>query len=238
MKIATIIILSIISQFCLGQNCICKTRPILNEIISCEKTFLKNGAKIYREFNCDSSWVTFESKNKKKKILFSLDKQLIELTGRLGFANWKEHKNSFIVEYHTISGCCDPCEFKMFDKTNGKKIAELGREIFYSENQKYPYFVTIDKDNSNFLSFINLNTNKIFKIDLPKDRIEKTMKIINGHFSETLFENGGIKNGIFEIKYKYRNSEKVEKWLFDKITVDLKKHLINLTPNKTLPYKK
>ena len=111
MKIALIITFSIISQFCFGQNCNCKTRPELKEIISCEKTFFKNGAKIYRQYSCDSSWVVFESKSKKKKILFSIDdKQLIEYTGKLGFAEWFEYKNSFLVEYHTISGCCDPYE--------------------------------------------------------------------------------------------------------------------------------
>jgi hypothetical protein len=224
MKIAFTIILSIISQLCLGQNCSCKTRPELNEIISCKKTIFKNGAKIYREFTCDSSWVIFESKSKKKKILFSLDKDLIELTGKLGFVDWVEFKKSFLVEYHTISGCCDPYEYILFDKTNGKKIAELGREIYHSENEKYPYFVTIDKENSNYLSFLNLNTNKIFKIDLPKDRIEKTIKVMNERFSETLFEKGEIIDGIFEIKYKYKKTAK-DKWLIGKVTVDLKKHV-------------
>jgi hypothetical protein len=223
MKIAVTIILSIISQLCLGQNCSCKTRPELNEIISCEKTVFKNGAKIYREFTCDSSLVIFESKSKKKKILFSLDKDLIELTGKLGFADWIEYKNSFLVEYHTISGCCDPYQYILFDKTNGKKIANIGREIFHSENDKYPYFVTIDKENSDYLSFLNLETNKIFKINLPKGRIEKTMKITNSRFSETLFEDGKIKNGVFEIQYKYKNAEK-DKWLIGKVTVDLKKY--------------
>ncbi|MFV5690703.1 hypothetical protein ACM55K_01615 [Flavobacterium sp. LT1R49] len=196
----------------------------MNEIISCEKTIFKNGAKIYREFTCDSSWVVFESKSKKKKILFSIDdKELIEYTGKLGFAEWVEYKNSFLVEYHTISGCCDPYEYILFDKNSGKKIANIGRQIFVSENNKYPYFVTIDKDKSNFLNFLNLETNKIFKIDLPKGRIEKTLKITNGHFSETLFEDGEIKNGFFEIKYKYKKTEK-DKWLFGKVTVDLKKY--------------
>jgi hypothetical protein len=217
-------LLSLFYQICLGQICTCKTQPNLNEIISCEKTILKNGAKIYREFSCDSSWVIFESKNRKKKVLFSLDKDLMVYTGRLGFAGWTEYKNSFLVEYHAISGCCDPYEYILFDKNNGQKIAEIGRKIFHSKNNKYPFFVGIDKDNSNYLSFLNLETNKVFIINLPKDRIEKTLKITNGIFAETLFENGEIKNGVFEIKYKYKTSEK-DKWLNGKITVDLKKYV-------------
>jgi hypothetical protein len=223
MKPFLTITLFIISQLCLGQNCNCKKQPELNDNISCEKTVFKNGAKIYRQFSCDSSWVIFESKNKKKIVLFSLDKELIELTGKLGFAEWFEYKNSFLVEYHTISGCCDPYEYILFDKATGRKIANIGRQLFASNDNKYPYIVSIDKDKSNFLSFLNLETNKIFKINLPKGRIEKTLKITNDHFSETLFEEGEIKNGVFKIQYKYKNSED-DDWLSKTISVDLKKH--------------
>jgi len=67
-----------------------------------------------------------------------------------------------------------------------------------------------------------LNTNKIFKINLPKGRIEQALKKSNYIFAEYLFENGGIKNGIFEIKYKYKTKDK-GKWLIGAIKVDLNK---------------
>ena len=149
----------------------------------------------------------------------------MEYTGRLGFAEWREYKNSFIVEYHNISGCCEPYEYILYDKNNGKKIANLGREIYRSEIKKYPYFVTIDKDKSNFLSFLNLETNKIFKINLSKDKTKKTLLLTNEIFPEVLFENEKIKNGVFEIQYKYKTTEK-GKWLIEKVRVDLKKHII------------
>ena len=223
MKILRIFILLTFTQLCFGQNCKCERKPELNEIITCEKTVFKNGAKVYRQFSCDSSWVVFESKNRKKRILFSLDKDLIELTGKLGFAEWFEYKKSFLVEYHTISGCCDPYEYILFDKATGKKIANIGRQLFASNDDNYPYIISIDKDKSNFLSFLNLETNRIFKISLPKGRIEKTMKINGGFFSETLFEEGEIKNGVFEIQYKYKNVEE-DNWLVEKVSVDLKKY--------------
>ncbi|WP_298116792.1 hypothetical protein [Flavobacterium sp.] len=220
MKIIITILMSLIAELIFSQNCSCKTQPELSKIISCEKTIFKNGTKIYREFNCDSSWVIFETKNNKKKILFSLDKTLIKLTGRLGFANWFEYKNTFLIKYKTVSGCCEPNQYLLFNKTSGEKIANIERELFYSENYKYPYFISIDKDNSNFLSFMNLETNKIFKINLPKGRIEKTMKFNGGLFCESLFQNGEIKNGIFKIQYKYKKSEKSE-WLIGKVSVNL-----------------
>ncbi|CAA9200872.1 hypothetical protein FLA105534_03288 [Flavobacterium bizetiae] len=225
MKIVVIVIFLVFSQFSFAQNCSCKEKPQLNEIISCEKTIFKNGAKIYYQFNCNSSWLVFESKTKKKKKLFSLDKDLIELTGRLGYTSWAEYNNTFIIENRLVSGCCDPSEFVLFNKNNGKKIANLGREIYHSNIKKYPYFVTIDSKESNFLSFLNLSTNKIFKIYLPKGRIDKTLKITSGIFSETLFEEGEIKNGIFEIEYRYKTQHN-GKWLIGEIKVDLNKQVL------------
>ena len=35
------------------------------------------------------------------------------------------------------------------------------------------------------------------------------MRITNGHFLETLFEDGEIKNGVFEIRYKYKKRKKI-----------------------------
>lgn len=225
MKIVVTVIFVIFSQFSFAQNCSCKEKPLLNEIISCEKTIFKNGAKIYYQFNCNSSWLVFESKTKEKKKLFSLDKSLMELTGRLGYSSWAEYKNTFIIENRLVSGCCDPPEFVLFDKNNGKKIANLGREIYHSNIKKYPYFITIDSKDCNFLSFLNMSTNKIFKINLPKGRIEKTLKITNGIFSETLFEDGEIKKGTFDIKYKYKTQDN-GKWLIGEIKVDLNKHIL------------
>jgi hypothetical protein len=225
MKIIVTFIFIIISQFSSAQNCSCKERPQLNEIISCEKTTFKNGAKIYYQFNCDSSWLVFESKTKEKKKLFSLDKSLIELTGRLGYLSWAEYNNTFIIENRLVSGCCDPSEFVLFNKNNGKKIANLGREIYHSNIKKYPYFVTIDSKESNFLKFFNLSTNKLFKINLPIGRIEKTLKITTEIFFESLFEEGEIKNGIFEIEYRYKTQHN-GKWLIGEIKVDLNKQTL------------
>lgn len=125
MKIVVIVIFMVFSQFSFAQNCSCKKKNQLNEIISCEKTIFKNGAKIYRQFNCDSSWLVFENKAKKKKILFSLDKDLIELTGRLGYTGCIEYGNTFMIENRLVSGCCDPSEFVLFNKNNGKKLQIL-----------------------------------------------------------------------------------------------------------------
>src|SRR5688572_19044621 len=89
-----------------GQNCSCKEEPDLKEIISCRKTVFSNGAKLYRQFNCDSSWLTFESKQGRKTILYSLEAPLVNYTNRLGYQFVTENKSSFLIMNRLISGCC------------------------------------------------------------------------------------------------------------------------------------
>lgn len=211
----------------MGQNCGCKSQPELNEIISCKKTIFKNGAKIYRQFNCDSSWVVFKNKNKKKQILYTLN-GLVELSERLGYVNWFEYKNTFLIQNNVISGCCDPPEYILFDKENGILKKEIGPILFYSENLKFPIVVSLDINSNDFLNFINLDTNKNFKIKLPKGRIDKTLQISGEMFPEHLFDDGQIENGIFEIQYRYKIKEgenEDDNWIEEKITVDLRKYV-------------
>ena len=222
-NLAITFFLLLIGQLCIAQTCGCKTQPELKNVISCDQTIFKNGAKLYWQYNCDSSWVIFENKEGKKKHLFSLEGELMGYTGRLGFGEWTEYKNTFMIEYHTVSGCCDPYEYILYNKYTGRKIENIGRAIFKSEEKDYPYFVTIDKDNFNYLSFLNMNTDKIFKVFLPKNRIQKTLTIANQIFAEVLFETGEIKEGVFEVRYKYKTKQE-GKWMIGNVRIDLKKY--------------
>lgn len=146
----------------------------------------------------------------------------------MGYVNWIEYKNTFLIQNNLISGCCDPPEYILFYKKNGVLKKEIGRIIFYSENLKFPYVVTLDSKNNGFLIFFNLDSGKSFKIKLPKGRIDKTMQISGEMFPEHLFYEGQIKNGVFDIQYRYQiiEGDKVEdNWINEKITVDLRKHV-------------
>lgn len=214
----------LISQMCLSQVCSCKSKPLLDEVISCEKKVFKNGAQVYRQFNCDSSWVVFKGKGKKEKILYVLN-DLVELSERLGYVNWTEYNTTFLIENRLISGCCDPSDFILFDKGTGDLKTDLGPLIFYSEDMKYPYVVSLDED-YNSLSLLNINTNKEFKYELPKGVVDKTMEIGNELFPEHLFYDEAINDGVFEVQFRYKlkdEGEENDNWITEKITVDLKK---------------
>ena len=222
----------LISPYFWGQSCNCKENKILKQIISCKPEILENNSKIYWNFNCDSSWLTFENSKGDKKKLYSLDKELIELTTRIGYVYFKEFKNTFLFTNKVISGCCDPDDYYLHDKNNGDLIKYLGRAIFVSDSKSLPFVVSITnsnyKDNSitdfNSLNIYNLDARKEYKIPFEKGQIEKGIKNNHYMFSEYIFDESEITNDILILKYhidKYIKGKVIEEMT---LKIDLKKY--------------
>ena len=232
MKVLLIIVLVFFLHTSFRQKCKCYSNSNLIEIISCDTIHFKNHSKLYRSINCDSSWLTFENKQGKKKVIYSLEYPLLELTERLGYQYASEYYSTFLIQNNVISGCCDPPEFILFDKSNGSLKVNIGKIIFYSEIKTYPYIVKLTNSNYktfryknyNSLTFLNVNNTKTFKVKLPKGRILQTLKISNEAFPEYLFDEAKIKNGVFIVTYQYKKAERKGKWFKDKIRVNLNRH--------------
>lgn len=220
MKIFTIILFSCFSTFIFAQICSCSETPYLDDLISCKTTAFQNGAKIYWEFDCNSSWITFQNGALKKKI-FELDKTEMEFTGRLGYKSWTEFENSFLIENSVVSGCCQPDEYILYDKITGAKISELGTLVFIEISGKKPFVLTL-KGNDDLL-FTDLSDNKSYVVKIPKDKIDKTMKNSDELYAENLFGNVRMQNGLLSMELKYKIS-KQGKW---------KKEIIKFDVNKT-----
>ncbi|WDF80396.1 hypothetical protein PQ469_10300 [Mucilaginibacter sp. KACC 22773] len=203
------------------MQCACGTDSNLNEIIDCKSTIFKNGARLYWQFNCDSSWLTFKAVNGRKRILFSLDSSLMELTGRLGYIYAAEYKYVFLIRQNLISGCCDPPEFILFNKNTGRQKSLLGRLVFYSHDSKYPIVISLGP-NSNSLIIFNVDTHKKYSIALPRGRLSKSIKLSFFSAPELLFDNDLIKGDSLVLKYQYKTTAKKD-WLYSKILIDLKK---------------
>lgn len=231
-KVSLVILAILISQYFLGQSCNCNENRTLTQIISCSPDILKNNSKIYWNFNCNSSWLTFENSKGIKKKLYSLDKDVIELTTRIGHIYFKEFKNTFLYTNKVISGCCDPEDYYLYDINTVDLIKYLGRAIFVSESEKVPFVVSITnsnyKSNSiadfNSLTIYNLDTRKEYKIHFEKKQIENGIKNNNYMFTEYIFDESEITNDILVLKYhidKYIKGEEIEELIFK---IDLKKY--------------
>lgn len=218
MKYMFSFVLLISFTFVFSQQCSCAQKPELKDVISCEATQFQNKAKIYWEYNCNSSWITFQ-KGKEKRKFFELEKEFIELSGRLGYRNWTEYKNSFLIENSPVSGCCQPSEYILYDKNNGRKIKELGTFILSSNTENQPYIITL-KSNDKLL-FTDLQDNTSYPIKIPEDLIEETLKNSEELYPEKLFENIHIKKDVLFISLKYKESKKTN-WKMRNISLPIK----------------
>ena len=203
------------------KNCGCKSNPDLTEFISCDTTRFQNGAKLYRQFNCDSSWLTFEGKSGIKRVLYSLDKSLIEMTDRLGYIFEKEYQNSLLFINKNASGGGFPVDFELLSKDNGQVLKEFGTIIYHSDDSINNFVLYLSSDSLDTMTFYSVEQNKDFNFSIPKGRLWKTVRETSQMFPEFLFEEPVINNSVLTLTYKYLESNSPEKWETDKIQINL-----------------
>jgi len=185
-----------------GQSCHCKDNKELSSIINCEKYYFSNGNSINWTYDCNGSYLIFENKEG-SKILFDLEKELIELTGRLGYTYWQEFKNYFIITNKLSSGS-QPAEYILFDKNLGKKIKELGNELIQNEN--YIVFVNFYGDDFYMILF-DKNLNQLKQQKLPTEIITKSVDNLNPLYLIEIFDNIKLDNESITLEVKNYRSD-------------------------------
>lgn len=193
-----------------AQTCSCAGKPDIAAFMPCHNIPFDNGASLSWGYNCDSSWLIFENSQHQKKVIFSLEEPLMELTGRLGYTHIQEYTHTFLVRNNIISGCCTPPEFHLYNKQNGKKLYELGRLVFYSEQKKLPFAIGIaypkraadwDKGLSALIVY-NLSTGKQYRIVLPATITMETLNAASYDLNpEYLFEQAIVKGHTINLNY-------------------------------------
>ena len=206
-----------------GQNCFCAKDTMLKEIINCDKIKFDNSARLYWDFNCDSSWLTFESPTHKKTIIFSLADGLQNLTGRLGYIYAQEYKDNFLIQCNVISGCCKPPDFYLFDKATGHIKDSLGAIIFYSDDKKLPFIISLT-NNYNFISIYNVDKVKKYLLKLPKREIEKALDKTEQTYPEYLFDEPIIKGTTIYLTYNLDKPKDDKSRQTKTLAIDLSKY--------------
>jgi hypothetical protein len=211
-------------------NCNCEKDSILSHIISCEPKTLTNGSKLYWSYNCDSSWITFEGKNRIKRIIFTLGDGLVQLTNRLGHTGFKEFKTTFLYTNRVISGCCDPDNYYLYSKATGKLLKVIDRVIYVPDSNRIPFIVSVanydyghgSEFSYNSLTLYNIDSQKSYKIAIKKGEIEKGMKNNKYLFPEYIFDTSLIDSRILIVKYFTEKYSKGVKLKYKTIKIDLK----------------
>ena len=178
---------------------------------------------LYRQFNCDSSWLTLENKNGLKKIMYSLDKSLMDLTYRLGYQFMKEYKTTLLFENRQASGGGFPTYFELIDKENGEVIEDFGTIINFSDKDSDNYVLYLSSDSLDTLTLFDIDTKTAYNFSIPQGRLRKTVMESSQMFPEFLFEEPKEEKNILTLTYKYLVNSDPEKWKKDIITIDLQK---------------
>lgn len=218
----TIFLIILCVKFTSGQsNCDCDSKPNYKSFISCDTIKLDNGAQIYRQFNCDSSWLTFETISLTQKVLYSLSKDFIELTPRLGYQFKKEYSKVILFENRQASGGGYPMNYILINKDNGEVFKELGPILFNSKDLTNEIIVTLINDSIPLLSFYNLKTDKIMNYPVSNKENEMTRFMSNEMFPENHFSNALMTENKFEIDYSFKMTDN-KNWQKSKIEIELK----------------
>ncbi|MBK7763858.1 MAG: hypothetical protein IPI46_10880 [Bacteroidetes bacterium] len=187
---------------------------------------------MYWSFNCDSSWLTFESPSKNREILFSLGDGLQSMTGRLGYVFAQEYKNHFLIQNNVISGCCSPPDFYLYDKHTGKLKEELGCILFYGKDKKLPFIISVSNSNYDTLSNLDYNSIIVYNIDkgkrysisLPEGEIKKALIEADEIYPEYLFEEPKVKGSIITLTYSLNSESKINESQRT-VRIDLKEYM-------------
>ena len=225
MRYLLILLLFSISSRSFGQSCSCATNPQLKEIINCDTTFLNNKVTLYWQFNCDSSWLIFENQSGLKKVLYSLESPLIELTERLGYRFTWEYQKSFLIQNNLISGCCTPPEYLLFSKEKGTLITNLGPLIYYGEERNNNFVIYFTNKALNHVTLHYVDSGRKYDISLPAGRFASTLKKKGELYAERLFIETDIRDSIMTIEYRYQKKEKEDRWYTDNVVIDLNKYV-------------
>lgn len=209
-------LLIFISLFFFSQKkqCFCAENPEMNAATtSCETTFLKNGAKLYWQYNCKKIWLTLENKEKKIEI-DQIGVSDYGLTYRLGFHFIKEYKNSIL--FRSGCGATGPCSYVLIDKNKGKKLKDFDQLICIDTDIKmenpHPYqfpFVVYLSPKSDHLIINFIDTQKIIEVPFK----EKLVDVI----PENQFTKMEVKNNKLLISYDTNND------ILTTLEIDLKK---------------
>jgi hypothetical protein len=194
--------IAILFSFTVYSQCNCDSIPELKAEISCDTTRLKNEAFLYYVFNCDSASLIFE-KNNIKKSLFTVEKDLIEYTYRLGYLLIKEFPKSLLFRFDCPA--TGSCSYALVDKNSGVLIKTYNQVIYPKSNEDLDiliYFIDSSLNEIN-VSFMNSSKNMTFKVG--------SSCFMNSVFPTSQFKKPIIKDNVFILPYTCESESKESK---------------------------
>jgi hypothetical protein len=195
-------------------NCSCSKNISLKPNIDCDTTFLKNGAILFYQFNCDSVWLTFKNGDK-SKVICSIESDLMDYSYRLGYQLIREFNHTLLFRY----GCpaTGPCDHILIDKETGKELKKFNNLIYKAEDPFAEFIVYFSDKNYNSLTIDFLDKNKTYKIVIDSNHF-------NSIYPENQFDTAALVNNKLILSYMYHKNENDSELSKEKIIIDLDKY--------------
>lgn len=178
-----------------------------------DTTYLSNGSILYYKWNCDSTWLTFEGKN--KRIIKSCSDEDPILCSRTGLSFIKEYPNYLLFAHYWISGCCTPPDVVFIDKKTGEEKKRIENSLFVTGDADKDYLLYFSDTTYTSLVYLNHSTNKKSYYRFDKGEVLESMR----------------KNAILQLSdifYKFKKEKGYFAFEFKNQQGNIKEHKITL----------
>ena len=175
-----------------------------------DTTFFTNGSFLFYQWNCDSTWLTFE--NEERIVLKSCNYCDPILCSRLGLNYVQEYPKYLLFVHNWISGCCTPPDIVFIDKQTGREKGRITHDLFVWGDSEENY--TLYFSDTTFRELIYLNHKSGIKFNYSFNEgvvLNSAMEHSVLHISE-LFKKFCIDNDFitFYFKDSFSNSEMIK----------------------------
>lgn len=166
---------------------------------NCDTTFFDNGAYLYWQLNCDSTWLTFEYQQ--KIILKSCEKEMQLECKRSGLSFIKEYPNYLLFIYEWISGCCVPPDLVFISKENGLEINRVDNDLFVWGNGDLNYALFFFDTSYTNLIYLNHLTDRQYSYKFEKGKVDESARKNSVFYIEDLFNNVRVNRDLLEFNF-------------------------------------
>ncbi len=218
MKNISFLLLLFSTTFVLGQNrCGCDKDTVLKRYIDCDTILLKNNAKLYKQYDCDSLNMILENS---AGIKYSVAGHRIPQ-----FAYFVHLTPLLICDYDSsiliLQNCTsmhEHCMYSLVDKEN-QNTRTFPNLVFYDSLQKFIVY----HSHYDSLTIYFIQTEKEYKIKIP---FLKPLSSIHELLftSENLGKEPEFKNNILFLSYRYVNDGIKREWFEEKMEINISKY--------------
>jgi hypothetical protein len=201
------------------RNCFCSQDTSLSEQINCDTIELKSGSRIFYQFNCDSSWLTFQNRTGLNTVLFSLDTALIGLTYKLAWHVERDYEHYVLFVARATSGLPTTLVYQLLDKQSSSVTEEFGQVVYCETSSSCDFLLYVPDSADDHLRLRLLPDGEEFRVQLP----QKLSELHRSVYIESQFSEPKIRGQVYTFEYNYVD-EKTGEEKSSSVSVDMSRH--------------